>query len=101
MKILNASWGGRGEHGILEVYMNIEENKLILSLCDSSYSDWSHRSQLTHKRTGSKSYDMKTKDLTKKYLYDCVIDLVENECNIMGYKIKEEDIYLQIEKERL
>lgn len=92
MKILNTSWAGRAEHGILEVFMDIDGNKLTLSLCDSTYDDWGKGNQLTDKRTYLKSFNIDTKKLTKKYLYECIIDLVENECNITDYKIKEEDI---------
>lgn len=92
MKILRTSWGGRGEHGILEVYMNITAGKLMLSFNDDTYSDWGNSSQLSKRVTGSKSYDIGHNYLNKKLLQNYIIDLIINEYKITCYRIMEEDI---------
>ena len=92
MNILHCSWGGRGEHGILEIDMELTDNIVTLELSDKCYSDWGRSSQLTDEKKYSKSYNIGEKELTRQELYCYVMDLVENECGITWYKIKVEDI---------
>ncbi len=95
MRILNTSWGGRGEHSILEVMMDVEDDKMILSLHESGYNDWGGSSQLDSEKNYSKCYNLENHSLSKKYIYECVLDMVRDECGMIYYRIDEEDIMYQ------
>lgn len=50
------TWGGRGEHGILEVYMGYDRGNLVFEISDKSWDDWGGSSVIQSDKTYHKIY---------------------------------------------
>lgn len=92
MNILKASWGGKGEHAILDVDMTVIESGIIFSLIEKSYNDWSGNSILQSEIKKEKKIELNGERITVQYIYEILDDWIRNECNMIYYNINVEDV---------
>lgn len=93
--VLNTSFGGRGEHSILDVYMTVKENELLFSLIEKSYNDWGGASVLDGEVQKEKSFEYNGESITSEFVYDTIIDWIRNECGMIYYRRIAEDIRVE------
>lgn len=95
MNVLKTSWGGRGEHGILEVDMTVAEREITFALIEKNYSDWGGASTLCSEVRREKICEYNGEEITVQFVYEILSDWIRNECGMIYYnRFKEEDIKL-------
>jgi len=85
------SFGGRGEHNILEGKWNIKDNVLSVKLKSSYYTDWGGVSQLVSETEFESSWPFSGTQPSKEMLKDCVLELAQNP-ELSFYNLKEETL---------
>lgn len=92
MNVLKTGWGGKGEHGVLEVDMTLTEDDISFSLIEKNYNDWGRQSVLDSEFKKAKKVKRNGERLTVQFLYELLKDWIENECGMVYYRIKVEDV---------
>lgn len=95
MNVLKTGWGGRGEHANLEVDMTVFENDIVFLLIEKSYNDWGGKSILQSEIKKEKKVKLNGERITVEYIYEILNDWIKNECNMIYYNIKVEDVTLR------
>ena len=93
--VLNTSFGGKGEHSILDVYLTVKENVLTFSLIEKGYNDWGGAPVLDSEVQKEKSFEYNGENITKEFVYDTIIDWIRNECGMIYYRSIAEDIRIE------
>lgn len=94
MNVLKTSWGGRGEHAILEVDMTVAEREITFVLIEKGYNDWGGAPILDSEVRKEKTCEYNGEEITVQFVYEILSDWIRNECGMIYYKLKEEDVRL-------
>ena len=87
-----STFGGRGEHNILEGFWSVQDGVLTVRLRDSYYDDWSGTSKLCSETEFEKSWPFEGSEPSKELLRDCVLEIARGEEKLSFFRLTAENL---------
>lgn len=69
------SFGGRGEHSILEGFWQVKDGVLTVRLEDSDFSDWGGQGKFQKRLEFKRSWPFDGISPSKEFLRDCILEM--------------------------
>ena len=72
-RVLEKSWGGRGEHGFRYFDYERKGNNLIIYITVKDYDDWEGKSVLQDDKVKHMAFPIDGRKITREFVYECIL----------------------------